>query len=305
MSSGEDGVVDGIRGSGDGGEWVDKPTASLVGRVADSLGLRVVGPLAGGLFGAVLVTGSKLERLVLKVLPQVELASVWATGAAMATRLREAGYPAPRYVGTGTMGDTVWSLQECLAGEVPRRLGSDHARQLVGLARRHDADSGLRRDWRADAKAAARGWLATLPPSVPRALEQRLRHVLDRAGYLEMIETSIVHGDFHQRNCLVDGDAVCGVFDWEIAGPGDWRFDLVNLTFWCLVSPSSCEHDAAQIVIEATKADTPRPVATFMMACQVLRALSIAAAYRPSRLAATCQRIQANLAEWFEPAETW
>ena len=134
------------RGSGDGGGWVDKPTASMVGRVADALGLRVVGPLAGGLFGAVLVTDSNLERLVLKVLPQAELASVWAAGAAMATRLREDGYPAPRYVGTGTVGETVWSLQECLAGEVPRRLGSDHARQLVGLARRHDADSGLRRD---------------------------------------------------------------------------------------------------------------------------------------------------------------
>ena len=297
--------MDGTRGSGDGGEWVDEPTASMVSRVADSLRLRVVGPLAGGLFGAVLVTDSNLERLVLKVLPQVALASVWATGAAMATRLREAGYPAPRYVGTGTLGDTVWSLQEYLAGEVPRRLGSDHARQLVGLARRHDADSGLRRDWHADARAAARGWLATLPPSVPRALEQKLRPVLDRAGYLEMIETSIVHGDFHPRNCLVDGDSVCGVFDWEIAGAGDWRFDLVNLTFWCLVGPSSCEHDAAQIVIEATKADTPRPVATFMMACQVLRALSTAAAYRPSRLATTCQRIQANLTEWFERAETW
>ena len=40
-----------------------------------------------------------------------------------------------------------------------------------------------------------------------------------------------MHGDFHHRDFSLDEGRVTGVFDWDIAGPGEWRFDLVNLAF--------------------------------------------------------------------------
>ena len=41
----------------------------------------------------------------------------------------------------------------------------------------------------------------------------------------------LTHNDFRMGNLVVDGTAVIGVLDWELAAPGDRIADLV----WCLV----------------------------------------------------------------------
>ncbi len=56
---------------------------------------------------------------------------------------------------------------------------------------------------------------------LPDAFDETLLRVLDRTDDVVLAQTNIVHGDFHHRNFLVDGERVTGVFDWEIAGPGD------------------------------------------------------------------------------------
>src|SRR5713101_5813092 len=96
----------------------EQPTSELISAIADVLCLRIVRPLAGGLYGAVLVSGRDGELLVFKVLSSEDLAPVWATGAAMAERVRSTGYPAPKYQGTGSVAGATWSLQEFLPGEV-------------------------------------------------------------------------------------------------------------------------------------------------------------------------------------------
>src|SRR5687767_4282993 len=113
---------------------------SVVEETAHALGLRVLRVLAGGLFGAWLVTDDRGTPLILKVLPDPSLATTWSTGAAMAERLRANGYPAPVYRGTGSTDGAVWSLQEQMPGVVPDRLHLGTAEQLVALARRHAAD---------------------------------------------------------------------------------------------------------------------------------------------------------------------
>ena len=42
---------------------------------------------------------------------------------------------------------------------------------------------------------------------------------------------------------------MAGVVDWDIATPGDWRFDLVCLAFVCQMYPKTCEPDALATVI--------------------------------------------------------
>jgi aminoglycoside phosphotransferase (APT) family kinase protein len=155
---------------------------------------------------------------------------------------------------------------------VPERLDVRLAQQLVGLARRHDVDSGMRRPWRDDAIAAARGWLA---PELNDADAAVLTRALDNGADADLIETAIVHGDFHFRNCLVENGLVTGVFDWEIAGPGDWRFDLVNFGFWCLTYPKVVDDDARDVVLAAIREQCPPDVAALMFACQALRAISM------------------------------
>ena len=91
------------------------------------------------MFGAALVEGRGDEPLVLKASSDLTLAQEWATGAAMATRLRERGYPASNYLETGTTGDVTWSLQVVLPGRVPRTFTVGHAEQLdrSGVPPRH------------------------------------------------------------------------------------------------------------------------------------------------------------------------
>ena len=131
--------------------------------VAAALGLSIIGPFAHGTFGAVAVATADGEELVLKAQPDPTLEPVWATGAEMAERLHERGYPNPRILRVGSTGAAVWSLQERVAGDVLRRLTLTHAAQLITLAGRHDIDSGRCRPWREDAIAAARDWLNSTP----------------------------------------------------------------------------------------------------------------------------------------------
>jgi hypothetical protein len=42
--------------------------------------------------------------------------------------------------------------------------------------------------------------------------------------------------------------------DWDIAGAGDWRFDLVNLAFACQLYPSSCAAGVLEVVVSAVNA---------------------------------------------------
>src|SRR5262245_48178951 len=271
----------------------DEEATQQVEDVAAALGLSIVRRFALGVYGAVLVTTADGDELVLKTQPDPALEPVWRTGAEMAARLRARGYPSPRVLRVGSTATAVWSLQERLAGHVLSRLTPTLAGQLIALARRHDIDSGRARPWRDDAVAAARRWLDAL--SIDPTDARVLAAAVDRGEDADILRSTIVHGDFHHANALVDGDAVVGVHDWDIAGPGDWRFDLVMLAFGCHVAPKACEPEATALVTAAVRSECPDDVAALMMACQVLRTTSMIAA-RPSGDAATaCGRMVAAL----------
>jgi hypothetical protein len=274
------------------------PQVSAVDVAADGLGLRIVRRFDQSMYGAALVEGRGDEALILKASRDLTLADEWATGAAMAARVRERGYPASDYVETGTTGTVTWSLQAVLPGGVPATFTVGQAEQLIALARRHDMDSGERRPWDALAREASRRALAELGP-LPDRFDDTLRGVLDATEDVSLGQTTIVHGDFHHRNFLVDDGRVTGVFDWDIAGPGDWRFDLVNLAFACQMYPRTCEPEALVTVIAAVRGHCDAPTAAFLTACQTLRALSMLRRHRPGWLEPAGRRMQATLGQWW------
>jgi aminoglycoside phosphotransferase (APT) family kinase protein len=108
-----------------------------------------------------------------------------------------------------------------------------------------------------------------------------------------------VHGDFHHRNFLEIDGRVTGVFDWDIAGPGDWRFDLVNLAFGCQMYPKTCETSALEAVIAAVREHCDEPTAAFLTACQTLRSLSMLRGSRPDWIGQASKRLQTRLACWW------
>ena len=266
---------------------------------ADVLGLQIVRRFDQSMFGAALVEGRDGSPLVLKASTDLALAPEWALGATMAARLREHGYPASHYVATGATDAIIWSLQAVLAGRVPAMFTVGHAEQLVELAQRHDVDSGQRRPWDSMARDISRRALFDLG-SLPNGFDGTLRTVLDRTADVALAQTTIVHSDFHHRNFLVDdADRVTGVFDWDIAGPGDWRFDLVTLAFACRMYPKTCEPAAIATVDAAVRSHCDGPTAAFLNACQTLRALSMLRSRRPDWVPEASVRMQAQLAEWF------
>jgi len=270
-----------------------------VDAAAGLLGLRILRRFDASLFGAALVAGRGDEPLVLKASANLVLAPEWAIGATMAERVREYGYPASKYVETGTAESVTWSLQALLPGRVPLMFTTAHAPQLVALARRHDIDCGMRQPWDALARDASRRALADLGP-LPNRFDETLAAVLDDTEGVALAQTTVVHGDFHHRNFLVDrDDRVTGVFDWDIASAGDWRFDLVNLAFACQMYPKTCEPAALEYVIGAVREHCDPPTAAFLTACQTLRALSMLRDHRPGWVDEASRRMRMTLAQWW------
>ena len=204
-------------------------------QVADAVGVRVVEQLAGGYFGAFRVETAAGAHAVLKVLPDwpnLVLDNV-RDAVDLVARLRERGYPAPRYFEVGVVGGDVYTLQEYVAGAVPEGLTTATARELVRLWRGHEG---------AAPPVADSPWGRALIARVLRGKElrsvsddPRVLAVLDRA--LEVAATTdpavfrvgdIVHGDFHPGNLLVRDGRIAAVFDWEEARAGDSRADLLR-----------------------------------------------------------------------------
>jgi aminoglycoside phosphotransferase (APT) family kinase protein len=169
-----------------------------------------------------------------------------ARAAAVTARLRELGYPAPRYV--RVEGD--WALQDELPGEPLepwQPLPEQIAVRLVSLLELHGeafpttSAGSWRRVVASSVLSGARSYLrlATLRDHSARSrdLLARCQDAVRSFGDLVPDADAIVHWDFTPDNVLVGGDRVTGVIDWEGVRAGDPRFDLVTLAFYAPGTP--------------------------------------------------------------------
>jgi aminoglycoside phosphotransferase (APT) family kinase protein len=164
-----------------------------------------------------------------------------ARAAAVTARLRELGYPAPRYVQVAAD----WALQEELPGEPLepwRPLLDGIASQLLALHALHGEafPAAPTATWRrvvvSSVLSGARSYLrlATLRDHSDRSREllARCQDAVRRFGERVPEPDAIVHWDFTPDNVLVRDGQISGVIDWEGVRAGDPRFDLVTLTFY-------------------------------------------------------------------------
>jgi aminoglycoside phosphotransferase (APT) family kinase protein len=171
-----------------------------------------------------------------------------ARAAAVTERLRELGYPAPRYVRV----EADWALQEELPGEPLepwRPLPDEIAAQLVLLhelqAEAFPGAGASTGSWRrvvvSSVLSGARSYLrlATLRDHSDRSrdLLARCQDAVRRFGERVPELEAIVHWDFTPDNVLTRDGRVTGVIDWEGARPGDPRFDLVTVAFYAPGTP--------------------------------------------------------------------
>ncbi|MGW1429229.1 phosphotransferase [Streptomyces sp. NPDC002431] len=211
----------------------------LTAAVHRMTGVRLVveGPCPGGQVGAAYVRWPNGHRSVMKWRPGARLDELRAGPLAVCAVLRERGYPCPSTELALQVDDAVVLVQELLPGAPPDVLDHDgldralalNAAQAGLLAGRTDVPRVplyLREDGPGYClheplrRHSARG----------AALEERIRSV-GAAHPPVLAGDDVVHLDFHHGNLLAVDGSVTGVVDWDGAGRGDHRFDLVTLRF--------------------------------------------------------------------------
>jgi hypothetical protein len=211
----------------------------VAAQLADEAGVRLVveGPCPGGQVGAAFVRWADGRRSVLKWRPGTRLEDLMAGPIAVSEAVRAAGAPVPETQLAVQLGTAIATVQEMLPGAPIARLdpaGLDQALafnelQAGLLADRQDIpplDLFLRDDGpgfclhgplRAHDRRTARldDWITTVGAEHPGPL----------AG------DDAVHVDFHPGNLLAVDGTITGIIDWDGAGRGDRRLDLVTLRF--------------------------------------------------------------------------
>jgi hypothetical protein len=199
--------------------------------------LVVEGPCPGGQVGAAYVRWPDGHCGVLTWRPGVSLAEVRDGPVAVTAALRVTGYPAPATELAADVGDGVALVQELLPGTAVRQVDLDVLDQALQLSTRHaDALAGHPEvpPYRLYLGEDGPGYClhGPLRRFSPRAadLERRIAAV-GRSLPDQLAGDDAVHGDFHHENFLARDGRLTGVIDWDGAGRGDRRFDLVTLRF--------------------------------------------------------------------------
>jgi aminoglycoside phosphotransferase (APT) family kinase protein len=206
-------------------------------QAATAVALRVEGPCPGGQTGAAYVSWPDGRRSVLTFRPGISLAGMREGPLAVIGALKQAGYPAPAAELAVQAGDAVALVWELLPGAPVSHATNVLLEQALAL---NDLQAG---------RLAGHGtvpavtlYLTSDGPGY--CLHQPLREHSTRTRALDRWITATgaghpghltgddaVHCDYQPANLLADRGRLTGVIDWDGAGRGDRRFDMVTLRF--------------------------------------------------------------------------
>jgi Phosphotransferase enzyme family len=199
--------------------------------------LAVEGPCAGGQVGAAYVRWPDGHVGVMKWRPHVTVDELRSGPLAVAGRLRTLGYPSPATELTAQIGHAVVVVQELLPGTKIDHLDVRHFDRMIDV-------HGIQVNALADLDGIPAYQLYLLGDGPGYCLHEPLRQFSRRTAALErqisrcgaehpghLPGNDAVHGDFHPGNILAAHGGITGVVDWDGAGRGDHRFDLVVLRF--------------------------------------------------------------------------
>jgi aminoglycoside phosphotransferase (APT) family kinase protein len=270
--------------------------------IARELDLTLDERAPGGEVGAFFVRDSRGRTLVLKVASGKQRASRWERGVTIARRLRTVGYPAPEYVGVGASGELVWSLQERLAGETPHVLRRAHAARLLELAALHvDAAADLQPIGSEEPRLALslEGLSQLQRDERTATIAAQVDRVLRRSATVRLRSSDACHGDYHHRNLLTEGDVLTGVFDWEGASCGDWRFDVATLAFWCTAAAHQVDDEATKMARRRAEEICDPEVLAYFTAALTARMLSFSLRAHPEFIAVVLPPIAERIVPWW------
>jgi aminoglycoside phosphotransferase (APT) family kinase protein len=219
-------------------------------QAATGVALRVEGPCPGGQTGAAYVSWPDGRRSVLTFRPGATLTAMRDGPLAVLDALRQAGYPAPTLELAAPAGEALALVWKLLPGIPVTHMTTALLDQALALN-----DLQANRLASLPAIPAVRLYLTSDGPGF--CLHQPLREHSSRTRALERWITATgssypdqlsgddaVHCDYQHTNLLADGDLITGVVDWDGAGRGDRRLDLVTLRFG--IHAITADPDASQ-----------------------------------------------------------
>lgn len=214
----------------------------------------------------------------------------------MLARLRDRGYPAPRFGAIGYVPGLVFWVQQRLPGSALDSAQGEPDREVLArllpeLLKLNDTHAGLgtgQRQWPSlltqTLTAGGNEYClhSTLQASPgTRDLLPVLRRIGDRCGPAIPEGDDFVHYDFTPANLLSDGTAITGVID--INPPvlaGDRAFDLATLLFY------RYDHDDIHTLLRARLLDLAGPrAARAYLAHMVLRQVDWSLRHHPAAAA--------------------
>ena len=209
----------------------------LVEALYTKTGVRLIveGPCAGGEVGAAYVRwADEGRRSVLKWRPHSQVEELRRGPLAVSAAARAAGIPAPATELAEQVGHAVVMVQQLLPGAKLDRLDESTLDQALRLNQQQANLLAQRQDI-----PAVQLYLQEDGPGY--CLHEPLRQHSSRGAALDRRISQIdgaavagndaVHFDFHPGNLLAIQGAITGVVDWDGAGRGDRRLDLVTLRF--------------------------------------------------------------------------
>ena len=228
-------------------------------RIADTLGISVERRLAGGLWGAYLAhsrTGAAVVVKPMVVHPMHTLGGA-QRAARLAMRLRDSGYPIPRFLEVTQIGGQVVTLQEYVEGVVPEVFERGHAEQLIELWRLHTGRAVDEAETSIEPLAAIRDPLSADCRALQCSDDPYLRTVYDEAAAVVQGTDPAVFRDRERRAPRLPPPKLprprraggCGV-DWEGARAGDSAVDLCSLA-WSSHPGSPTRTGAADALVSA------------------------------------------------------
>ena len=209
---------------------------------ATGLRLTAEGPCPGGQVGAAYVRWPDGRRSVLTWRSRGSLADLVEPTAAV-DAVRRRGYPAPRTELAEQVGDAVVVVQELMPGAVVTHLSGELLEQALALNALQERALADRPDLPPSELYLTRdgpGFCLHGPLTEHGRRSRRLLSWVREVG-ADLRETDAVdavHFDFQPSNLLAENGRLTGVVDWDGAGRGDRRLDLVTLRFGVHGSPA-------------------------------------------------------------------
>jgi fructosamine-3-kinase len=169
-----------------------------------------------------------------------------ADAAALASRLRAAGYPIQEFSCWGTDGAISYTVRPWVEGRVLGPGLRRHLEQVLALVEMHEGAAptpggGLRDQLIASVLDGFSDWCVLdsmrKHPRGAKILE-RVQAIARGSERVEIRTADAVHFDFHHFNILVDDAGIVSVIDWEGCRAGDRAFDLATLLYYSYPDPA-------------------------------------------------------------------